>query len=73
MSAYHLLLRILPKTFREEFGPEMSAVFEEQRRRTSNVAGLWLEHIAAVTRRASTFATLFDRCSARRPSPSRRS
>ncbi|HWI18996.1 MAG TPA: hypothetical protein VNT81_14685 [Vicinamibacterales bacterium] len=32
MSAYQLLLRILPRSFREEFGPEMTAVFEEHRR-----------------------------------------
>jgi predicted permease len=48
MSAYRLLLRVLPRSFREEFGPEMAAVFEEQRRRSGGGAALWLENIAAV-------------------------
>lgn len=46
--AYRALLRVLPKSFREEFAGEMTAVFVEQRRRSGNTLTLWLTTIAGV-------------------------
>ena len=50
MTLYHLLLRVLPQSFRDEFGEEMSAVFAEQRLRVSGAAvcSLWLSTIVEV-------------------------
>jgi hypothetical protein len=50
MSAYRLLLRVLPRGFREEFADEMAAVFLDQRRRAQGAAAifLWLRTIAEV-------------------------
>ena len=49
-AAYRLLLLVLPKSFREEFSGEMSAVFAEQRRRIDGAAAiaLWSSTIADV-------------------------
>src|SRR5579864_5255746 len=48
MRAYRLLLHAYPKSFRSEYGGEMTADFAERRRRVSgpSVAALWLEAIA---------------------------
>lgn len=50
MSAYRLLLRLLPRSFRDEFEDEMAQVFLEQHRRTTGAghAWLWVETIAAI-------------------------
>ena len=47
MDAYGLLLRILPASFRQEYGAEMRAVFEAQRRKEGGVAP-WGRAIADV-------------------------
>ena len=43
-APYRALLRLLPRSFREEFADEMTAVFVEQRRRSGGTAviALWL-------------------------------
>ncbi len=48
--AYRTLLFILPRSFREEFADEMTAVFADQRRRTEGTAvfGLWLATVLEV-------------------------
>jgi len=51
MRAYRLLLRLYPVSFRNEYGEEMTEVFERRRRDKSNVvsrAALWMETIADV-------------------------
>ena len=49
-AAYRLLLLVLPKSFREEFAGEMTAVFAEQRRRVDGAGAiaLWSTTIAEV-------------------------
>jgi putative ABC transport system permease protein len=49
-SAFRFWLWILPRSFREEFSDEMTAVFLEQRRHASGlgVAALWAETIGAM-------------------------
>lgn len=49
-AVYRALLRILPRSFRDEFADEMTEVFEDQLRRTAGAGrpGLWLNTIAAV-------------------------
>jgi putative ABC transport system permease protein len=46
-AAYRLLLRLLPRSFREEFADEMTAVFAEQRRRAGGGAAfsLWMRTV----------------------------
>jgi predicted permease len=50
MNVYRALLRLLPKSFRDEFADEMSAVFADQRARVSGPAafGLWTSTIIEV-------------------------
>lgn len=50
-AACRALLRILPRSFCDEFADEMAEVFLDQARRTSGAgrAGLWLTTIATVT------------------------
>jgi predicted permease len=50
MRLYDLLLRCYPASFRNEYGEEMRALFERQRRQTSGagVARLWLATIAEI-------------------------
>ena len=50
MTAYRVLLRLLPQSFREEFADEMTAVFAEQRQRAdaASVPTLWIATIAEV-------------------------
>lgn len=47
MDAYDLLLRMLPASFRSEYGAEMRTVFEAQRRKDNGLA-LWGRAIADV-------------------------
>ena len=45
MPFYRLLLHLYPSSYRAEYGDEMSAIFAQERRRTSGLAGtcgLWL-------------------------------
>jgi predicted permease len=56
MPLYRLLLRLYPKSFRLEYGGEMSAVFAEERRRVRGVAataGLWVRAAGEVLRNAT--------------------
>ena len=50
MRSYRLLLLVLPKSFRDEFAGEMSAVFAEQVRRVDGAGfiTLWVTTIAEV-------------------------
>jgi len=50
MSGYRLLLRLLPRSFRDEFDAEMTQVCVEQHRRTTGAGRvwLWLDTIAAI-------------------------
>jgi predicted permease len=50
MTGYRVLLRLLPRSFRDEFADEMTQVFLEQHRRSSGAgrAWLWLDTIAAI-------------------------
>lgn len=50
MTAYRVLLRLLPRSFRDEFEDEMTQVFLEQHRRSTGPGRLWLwlETIAAI-------------------------
>ncbi|MBK5299061.1 MAG: ABC transporter permease [Vicinamibacteria bacterium] len=55
MRAYRLLLRLFPKSFRHEYGGEMSAIFAKRRREAAGawaVTLLWLETIADTVRDA---------------------
>lgn len=55
MSVYRELLRLYPAGFRNEYGEEMCAVFEEKRRRASGffqVSALWVEVLFDVIRHA---------------------
>lgn len=61
MRFYRRLLHLFPSSFRNEYGPEMCAVFERKRRDVPNVAGLlalWLETLADVL--TSAGAVHFD-------------
>ena len=51
MRAYHALLYLCPAAFRNEYGPEMTAVFSRRRREAGNLLAwlwLWLETICDV-------------------------
>ena len=51
MSAYNLLLRVYPASFRNEYGEEMRALFARRRREATGPLGvvfLWLQTIAEV-------------------------
>ncbi|HKH91289.1 MAG TPA: ABC transporter permease [Gemmatimonadaceae bacterium] len=55
MRAYRLLLRLLPASFRLEYGDEMTAVFSERRREatgTLSTLTLWAETIEDIVRNA---------------------
>src|SRR5215813_1019754 len=55
---YQALLRLLPFDFRSDYGPEMTAVFDEQHREVQRREGkpgvlrLWWETIAGIFRTA---------------------
>jgi hypothetical protein len=52
MTAYQTLLRLLPASFRAEYGEEMRAVFAARRRDAAGapaVVALWIEAIAVRT------------------------
>jgi len=56
MRAYQLLLRLYPKSFRLEYGGEMSAVFAEERRRTHGagaLVSLWMRTLGEVAHNAA--------------------
>ncbi len=50
MTPYRVLLRLLPRSFRDEFAGEMTGVFLEQLRRTTGTgrAHLWLTTVTAI-------------------------
>jgi len=51
MNAYRVLLHLFPKSFRIEYGEEMTHIFTERRREASGAAaviGLWLETLMDV-------------------------
>ena len=50
MIFYDLLLRLYPASFRNEYGPEMRAVFARERRNTAGpgIPALWLRTITDI-------------------------
>jgi predicted permease len=65
MTRYRVLLRLLPRSFRDEFADEMTQVFLEQHRRSTGAgrAWLWLDTsmaIAALSVRLRVDQTLMD-------------
>jgi putative ABC transport system permease protein len=56
MRIYRALLRLYPRSFRNEYGGDMCAIFARRRRNAGGlaIAGLWLETIADVVGSAAT-------------------